>query len=458
LNVPNIYSNYQWLLNGAIISNAIDSSYTTLTTGNFQILVIDSSGCANSSNIITVVNAAPNPATIVSSNGSFTICSNQQLSLSVPQIYDQYQWFYNAALIAGSDSNSITTSNAGIYYVITHTTNACYDTSASIEVIVNQTPNPTITPSSTKICLNQTVTLQSSNFSIYQWYLNNAPITNANAFNYTTNQVGNYTVIVEDANGCTGISNQALISIDSVEIFINANAQSYCTGDIAILTAYGTNFSNLLWSNNSVGTNIQTGESGNYTVIATSAIGCTDTASYNLTFLNQLFINASVSDSILNCNETIQLSVSGADKYLWEPSTGLNDATINNPLITELTNDIIYVVTGTTGNCTAIDSIKIGFENCGDIFIPNAFSPNGDGSNDEFRVQGNNIFDFNLKIYNRWGALIFETSQIEIGWDGKYNGKEVNSGVYVWVLNAKDKNGQIIDFNHKNSGNLSLFR
>lgn len=458
LFVPDLYSTYQWLFNGALIANASDSSYVTSTTGNFQVLVTDTSGCADSSNVISISFIAPNPPSIASSTGSFTICPNQQLSLSVPQIYDTYQWFMDGAALPSANSNSITTSDAGFYYVITHSLNACYDTSATIEVIINQPPNPTITPSVSTICLSQTFTLQTSNFNTVQWYLNNTLITNANASNYTANQAGNYTVLVEDANGCTAISNAAQISIDSVAIFINANAQSYCDGDIAILTASGTNFSNLLWSNNSTGTNIQTGAPGNYTVIASSAAGCKDTAAYNLTFSNQLVINASASDSIFNCNETIQLNVSGADKYLWEPSTGLNDASINNPLISDLNNDIIYIVTGTKGNCTAVDSIKINFENCEDIFIPNAFSPNGDGANDEFIVLGNNIVDFNLKIYNRWGQLLFETSQIEVGWDGKYNGKDVNSGVYVWVLNAKDKNGQLIDFNDKYAGNLSLFR
>jgi gliding motility-associated-like protein len=207
-----------------------------------------------------------------------------------------------------------------------------------------------------------------------------------------------------------------------------------------------------------VGNSFQTGLPGIYTVTATSSQGCTARDTFNLDFANRITINAIASDTVLTCDETIELNVTGADSYFWQPATGLNDQNSNNPVVEGIRNSILYVVTGTKGNCTAIDSVNIAFEACSDIYIPNAFSPNGDGVNDIFRVLGSNIKEFNLRIYNRWGTLLFETGQVDAGWDGKYNEKDVTAGVYVWLLDAKDTNGKVLNFNGNFSGNFSLFR
>jgi gliding motility-associated-like protein len=458
LFVPGLYNSYQWLLNGNIIPNANDSSLIVTSIGNYQLIVNLTSGCIDTSIVQQVLISAPNPASISSSNSNFTICENQQINLNVAQNYSSYQWFNNNILIAGATTNSYTTASAGSYYIITQSSNGCYDTSATIQVVVNQTPNPIVSSSLTIICLNQTATLQTSDFVSYQWNSNNMPIVNENNINFTTNQAGNYTVTVLDTNGCIGVSIPFVLSIDSVNVSITANSQSYCIGDTALLLASGSNYDNLIWSTNIIGNSILTNVPGTYSVTASNAFGCTATASYNLIYTNKILINAIASDTILTCDETIQLNVTGADTYLWEPSIGLNDAAINNPIVNGLTDFIVYTVKGTKGNCIAVDSIKIGYEACTNIFIPNAFSPNNDGANDVFRVLGGNIFDFNLKIYNRWGELVFESNKIDEGWDGKYKGKDVTAGVYVWLLDAKDTKGKMINYDSQISGNLNLFR
>jgi len=458
LFVPNLYDTYQWLLDGVLISNANDSSLSISSAGNYQLLVSDTGGCSDSSNVLNVIISSPNPAFITSSTGSFSLCANQQLTISVPSIYNSYQWYSNSNLIIGSDTSAITVNSAGNYFAVTVSINGCIDTSAVVEVIVNQLPVPIITPSDSIICEGQTVTFQTSSYNSYQWYFNNIPIGSANAINYVANQIGNYSVNVLDNNGCSGSANQATLVIDSLTVSIAANAINYCLGDTAILIASGNNFINLMWSNNVVGNSFQTGLPGIYTVTATSSQGCTARDTFNLDFANRITIKAIASDTVLTCDEAIELNVTGADSYFWQPATGLNDQNSNNPVVEGIRNSILYVVTGTKGNCTAIDSVNIAFEACSDIYIPNAFSPNGDGVNDIFRVLGSNIKEFNLRIYNRWGTLLFETGQVDAGWDGKYNEKDVTAGVYVWLLDAKDTNGKVLNFNGNFSGNFSLFR
>jgi gliding motility-associated-like protein len=85
-----------------------------------------------------------------------------------------------------------------------------------------------------------------------------------------------------------------------------------------------------------------------------------------------------------------------------------------------------------------------------ELFVPNVFSPNEDGRNDVFKPRGTNLFEYNLRIYDRWGNLVFEADNIEDGWDGTFNGKPMNSGVFVYyILSA----GEVVS-----KGNVTLLR
>jgi gliding motility-associated-like protein len=76
------------------------------------------------------------------------------------------------------------------------------------------------------------------------------------------------------------------------------------------------------------------------------------------------------------------------------------------------------------------------------LYIPNSFTPNGDGLNDTFGVAGEGIKDFSIQIYNRWGQLVFQASDANNRWDGTYNGQKVPSGSYVFKVSAKDQTGK----------------
>ena len=83
------------------------------------------------------------------------------------------------------------------------------------------------------------------------------------------------------------------------------------------------------------------------------------------------------------------------------------------------------------------DEIVIDYTNCTicEIFIPNAFSPDFNGFNDEFKPFSNcEVSDYSIKIFNRWGALVFETTNIDFGWDGTFNGRLVTEGVYAYRI------------------------
>jgi gliding motility-associated-like protein len=92
------------------------------------------------------------------------------------------------------------------------------------------------------------------------------------------------------------------------------------------------------------------------------------------------------------------------------------------------------------------------------FYAPNAFTPNGDGLNDEFMVKGTGLSSegFKMIIYNRWGELVFESNDINIGWNGfiKNNQKVSPNGIYTWIVSAKDEMGRKYDF----KGNVMIMQ
>jgi gliding motility-associated-like protein len=128
--------------------------------------------------------------------------------------------------------------------------------------------------------------------------------------------------------------------------------------------------------------------------------------------------------------------------YLWTPDTYYIEcdtcsSTIASPY---LDTDYIVVFTDLNG-CTAQDTVKVEVTFIEGIGLPQAFSPNGDGHNDQLVVKGLGIAQMNFKIYNRYGQLIFETKDQNHGWDGSFKGKDENPGVFVWVLDYELLNG-----------------
>jgi gliding motility-associated-like protein len=141
----------------------------------------------------------------------------------------------------------------------------------------------------------------------------------------------------------------------------------------------------------------------------------------------------------------------------WRPTETLNDPNILSPLATP-ERTTTYIVQIKDGACVTEDSMTIFvLDGCDGsaVKVPNAFSPNGDGKNDILKVFGKGIADIKyFRIYNRWGELVHESFDLSQGWDGTYNGKMANPGVYVYYLEAICINGE----NAIVKGNVTLLR
>ena len=150
-------------------------------------------------------------------------------------------------------------------------------------------------------------------------------------------------------------------------------------------------------------------------------------------------------DTAVVVDQPLQLFATGATYYLWSPSRGLNKTDIPNP-VAHLDEDITYVVKVTTlEGCFAYDTVKVRvFKTAPDIFVPNAFTPNGDGKNDCFGVRKwGNVTILEFSVFNRWGQKIFSTKNANDCWDGTFKGIKQDPGGYVYMIKGKTVCGEV---------------
>ena len=152
-------------------------------------------------------------------------------------------------------------------------------------------------------------------------------------------------------------------------------------------------------------------------------------------------------DTAVVVGQPLQFQASGGVRYLWSPSTWLNKTDIPNPvaIYSEDVENITYKVdVFNEANCvdSAYVSVKI-FKTNPQVFVPTAFTPDGDGKNDLFRpiAVGISRIEY-FRVFNRWGELVFSTTVNGKGWDGKIRGKDQGTGTFVWLVRGSDYTGK----------------
>lgn len=184
-----------------------------------------------------------------------------------------------------------------------------------------------------------------------------------------------------------------------------------------------------------------------------------DTVSVKVTVWTLPVISKS-DDIKIGYRESAQLWATGGEVYMWEPGLGLSDNSVSNPLASpEATTTYNVYVTDTNG-CESSAQVVVIVQN--EIFVPNLFTPNGDGKNDNFLVYGTGIDKIRMRIFNTEGILVYETGDVkeatENGWNGNYKGNPLGSGKYLWVIDAISTNGSPLLYNNSNKGVVTLIR
>ncbi len=207
-----------------------------------------------------------------------------------------------------------------------------------------------------------------------------------------------------------------------------------------------------IWLNNASILNPITSasQSVSYILTARDTLGCPKPTSDTVlvTVIPKVYAFAG-NDTAIVANQPLQLNATGGINYSWSPSNGLDSPQTAHPIATLGANfdSITYRVrVSSPEGCFAIDEIKIViFKTAPDLFIPSAFTPNGDNRNDVLRPIAAGIKTLNyFRVFNRWGQLVFSTSRLGDGWNGKVNGKDQATNTYIYMADATDYLGRKI--------------
>jgi gliding motility-associated-like protein len=231
---------------------------------------------------------------------------------------------------------------------------------------------------------------------------------------------------------------------------------SICLGDTISLTASGG--INYTWSTGDTLPQIVVSPASNsiYTLIADNGV-CADTTTLEVD-VHPLPIAFAGEDTTIRFGTTVQLNALATGNFNWYPLDHLDCTYCLDPISSPpATIEYCLNVTNSFG-CTAYDCVTITVDTlCSDMFIPNVFAPDAGGheSNNCFRLYGGDcINSMSLKVFTRWGELVFETGRTGDCWDGTHKGKDLNPGVYIYYLDAELITGEKMS----KQGNVTLIR
>jgi gliding motility-associated-like protein len=317
-------------------------------------------------------------------------------------------------------------------------------------------------------CQNATAVALTATGTSLLWYTNPTTGTGSSTAPVpSTVSNGTVTYYVSQTNGCESPRTPVTVTVNATPAAPVAASPSYCQN--AVATALKATGANLLWYTNAttgMGSSTapvpSTATNGTLTYYVSQTSGCeSPRTAVTVTVNGNPTVAIQPVTASLCAGNMVTLDASGANTYQWSPATNLSNAAINNPTAL-VQSDIEYTVTGTDANgCTATAQValKIG-SGCtvGSLVgynLPNAFSPNGDGRNDVLHVKTSDVpRSFNLQIFNRYGQKVFESRDINAGWDGSLAGQVAESGAYVYVMVITTSTGTVI----KNKGTVMLVR
>ncbi len=275
---------------------------------------------------------------------------------------------------------------------------------------------------------------------------------------------GIYTLTVTDNEGCKKTDSVEVKNVKNVQTLLSAtenHCQTGCSAKITSQTNGGDEPYRYLWSDNSTNKDLIDACNGDYFLIVQDVQGCKDSASITVTYTDVMQnFSASIDKPDIYDGEEILLSSTYLEDffYYWTPSMYLQTPNQYSTKGTAYENTTYTVTATDSKGCTVSDtvSVKVEFVNCDkpNIFVPNAFSPNNDGKNDVIYVSGEYIDSMDWVIYNRWGEKVFQSKDINEGWDGKYRNQDCQAGVYYYKLEIKCSGGKTF----LSGGDITLIR
>jgi gliding motility-associated-like protein len=406
---------------------------TIFTTTTFSVIVADSCGSDTLEVILNV-----NIPSITLPNDT-TICIGESVPITATAS-GNVSWSPGSFLNTTTGANVIATPQSNITYTATTTSNIGCTAQDSIAISVfNNPPVPQLIDS-VALCYGNAMPLTASGGTSYFWYPNNDLIGANNPTVQISPTTGQY-YYVDVTNSCGTETDSVWVSILTAQIWAG-NDTIVCPGRPANLWASGALYYE--WSPAANGTSANGAQvsvlppfNTTYMVIGTDAQGCQDSAYVQVNLYQPAFVSAGPDIFALQ-GDVIQLTAdpSGPGAFLWSPSDEVSCANCQFTTVTPNQNAIYSVYFTDQNGCTAQSQVNIYYDPF--FYVPNTFTPDGDMFNQYFRVVGGNYLEVEVSIYNRWGELIYQFTDLKDYWDGTYNFRPCQDGTYTWKIKYTD--------------------
>lgn len=451
-----VLGGYEWQLPKLFSRDGInwqtDSVFQHLPPGNYHIIMKD--GICTDAMDFTIIQDFPDlllPA-VTPLPASCTGNPDGQITGAAAGGNGNYSYSLN-----GSAFQTTPTFNVlqGIYQLTVRDGNGCL---ANVQVVVPLNNTVTVNAGPDRqICEGRsTLLLASSNAVQFSWTpattLSNGTVLNPAASPVVTTQ---YELTAVD--GICSRSDQVTVQVLPAPVADAGPDAQYCYGKLFRLQGSGgvayhwTPYRLLLADNSSATPQVRASSNTVFSLHVTDANGCRslhpDQVTITVTPPVRIFAG---NDTVAAINQPIQLNVrelsnTGVVHYQWQPAGYLNNPAVQNP-VASLPQDTRFVVTATTADgCEGIDDINIKVYKGPEIYVPSGFTPNGDGLNDRVGPLPVGIKKFHFfRVFNRWGQLIFSTSDPARKWDGTIDGVLQPMGTFVWTAEATDFRGVLL--------------
>ena len=445
--------NYVWLTpSGEVLQgNELSISNSTVENAGRYTLVLESSGCQTDPTF-ELVEISSIPTMEISSSEGELFCEGNTNVLSVPLITDAvYEWKFNNNVISGVTSNTYSTTNSGSYTVSVSNAYSCTGTSNAITIKEVEQPEASFSEV-TSSCLNEqipfenTSTYDDTETPIFHWDFGDG--TNSTDRNpvHTYLEPGDFKVILEVSYNNTTCSDvyENIISVARfLDLEIMANGEpvpdgifNLCEGNSAEL-AVEASPGQVEWSTGETTPKITITDPGAYSVISNKNTGCSSSDEIEAVLVDNVTFEIVSGSQRIESGSAAQLEATGAEFYLWTPSDHLDDPNIPNPLASPLETTEYTAKGWNSFGCEDSEIVTVYVDEKIKIPVdaPLAFTPNGDGQNDEWKIANIDVYNScPIRIFNRRGQNVYESGEYNNDWNGIFNGKELPEGAYYYII------------------------
>ena len=445
---------YEYSINGGV-TYVTNNTFTALAAGTYNFKIRDINGCVKDTAIIitepTLVTASAitSSATCPNNDGSIDITAGggtpgYMYSIDGGANYQTSNVFLNLGV---GNYNNIKVKDA----------NGCVSP-ATATIVLNDTMRLELGPDST-ICFGSKITIIPQTNALtdtFKW-------TPAATLNYDTvrapiaTPIDTTRYILKAKWGICQRNDSITINVLHKPVANAGKDTTVCYKTNATLFGSASNLSgtvNYAWSPpdslntpNAAVTGVRSDTTRQFTLTVTDNYGCNFSVTDSvMIFMQPPLVAFAGNDTNAILARPHQLQGSGGAIYLWTPAGALNNSFIAKPMATLYNDTYFHVLVTDAIGCTDDDDVFIKVYEGPNYYLPNAFSPNGDGLNDIFRPTpvGISSTDY-FRVFNRYGELMYETRQWMQGWDGTLKGSPSLVGTYVWIIKGTDKNGRMVE-------------